>query len=359
MRVLQLIDSLAVGGAERVAVNIANDLSQVKGVKSFLCSTRGGGGLQEALFPDVKQLILAKRSFYDWNSLFCLKAFVKEYNMDIVHAHSSSVFWAVLLRIFVPKLKVVWHNHNGKTVELPFSQQFPRKFFSLGLSAVLSVNEKLNQWAQEKLFVPASQMIYLPNYPALGKGEPSFPLHGVDGKRVVILANLRDPKNHHILVRAFKKVVDWDSDYTLHCFGKAEGDNYHQTLLSLIEELRLEDNVFIHGMHPNSFPYLKCCDIGVLASHYEGLPMALLEYGLAGLPVICTEVGECPKVLDGGKLGKLVPPSDVVAMEEALLNLLSNQELRNKFSISFKAKVAQGYSKTMVLQSLLGVYQGL
>jgi len=68
IKVLQLIDSLDIGGAERMSVNIANALSS-SGIKSFICATRKGGDLESMLDKDIELLILDKKATLDIKAL--------------------------------------------------------------------------------------------------------------------------------------------------------------------------------------------------------------------------------------------------------------------------------------------------
>ena len=89
MRVLQLIDSLEVGGAERVAVNIANALStQID--QSFLCATRKEGLLKEKALPSVNYLFLNKKRTLDYKATTTLLKYIKTNSINLIHAHTSS-----------------------------------------------------------------------------------------------------------------------------------------------------------------------------------------------------------------------------------------------------------------------------
>src|SRR5690606_1386313 len=116
MRVLQLIDSLRPGGAERMAVNYANGLAS-RIDASFLCCTRMEGLLKEQLSPEVGYLFLDKKSVFDRKAFLLLKRFIKENRIDLIQAHSSSFFLAVLIKMSLPGIKLVWHDHYGRELK--------------------------------------------------------------------------------------------------------------------------------------------------------------------------------------------------------------------------------------------------
>ena len=71
--------------------------------------------------------------------------------------------------------------------------------------------------------------------------------------------------------------------------------------------------------------------------------MSLLEYGLAGLPVVVTNVGQCAEVVDNGNAGALVPPSNPEALAQALLTFIQQPESLLPFGSKFKHRVESGY----------------
>ncbi|MAN60017.1 MAG: hypothetical protein CMC08_09310, partial [Flavobacteriaceae bacterium] len=112
MKVLQLIDSLAPGGAERMAVNLAN-ASAWEGVESHLMATRRGGKLEQAVISSVSVVILEKQSTLDLSALARAVQYIRKHRITVLHAHTTSYFFATLLKIRNPKLHLIWHEHHG------------------------------------------------------------------------------------------------------------------------------------------------------------------------------------------------------------------------------------------------------
>ena len=84
--------------------------------------------------------------------------------------------------------------------------------------------------------------------------------------------------------------------------------------------------------------------------------MALLEYGMAGLPVVATRVGQCAEVLDEGRVGILVPPTAPDKLAEMLLSLLRSPARRAKLGELFHSRVREVYSPGPVIQQICRVY---
>ena len=118
MRIVQIIDSLETGGAERMAVNYANALA--KEIEfSGLATTRKEGPLLHQINSNVSYLFLKKKRQLDFAALFRLRSFVLKNKVTHIHAHSTSFFLAFLLKIIHPTVKLIWHYHYGNNMSLP------------------------------------------------------------------------------------------------------------------------------------------------------------------------------------------------------------------------------------------------
>jgi glycosyltransferase involved in cell wall biosynthesis len=111
----------------------------------------------------------------------------------------------------------------------------------------------------------------------------------------------------------------------------------------MIKDLNLDDFVFILGPVKDVSEILSQTDIGVLSSISEGLPVSLLEYGLAELPVVCTDVGQCKEVLGNGKFGWIVPSNSPKALAEALKQALLNMPQARLKGMALKNHINECY----------------
>ncbi len=354
MRVLQLIDSLDPGGSERVAVNLANAFSG-KIEASFLCATRKEGLLKKSLSDDVGYLFLGKKKTIDLKAIKLLNRFLKAYKVDVIHAHSSSFFLAAIAKFFNNNLMVVWHDHYGDSEFLDNRKSRMLKFCSKYFSHIFSVNKDLEAWAKQNL--NTKNISYLPNFASVDKREASSVLKGVVGKRIVCLANLRPQKDHFTLLGAFKKVLEFYPEWTLHCVGKDFNDDYSSQVKLRIKELNLDGSVFVYGSKPDIFNILEQCEIGVLSSKSEGLPVALLEYGLSNLAVIATRVGEVENVIFNNINGLVVKSLNMEELFKALMFYIKNESVRNEHLTKFNQHVKGNFSEQSQLNKILEVYK--
>ena len=358
LRVMQMIDSLSIGGAERVSVNYANAIAE-QGHKSFHCTTREEGMLKEFLNENVQNFFMQKKSLLDKKAYGTLIDYVKENKISIIHAHSSSFFTAVVVKLFTG-VKVVWHDHYGKSEALNERPRLALKISSLFFAHVVSVNKLLETWAKQVLLIKASKVEYLPNYADLVFTNELPEIPGKKGKRIVVLANLRPQKDHLNMLNAFTLVLGRGyGDWHLLLVGRDWKDSYSNSLKEFIQEKQLNKHVSILGGRNDTAQILKNCDIGVLSSESEGLPVALLEYGLASLAVISTNVGECSAVLDDGRVGLLVPAKDSIKLAQSLERLMLDGSYKKELAEAYTKHVQQNYSKDSIINKVIKMYYTL
>jgi glycosyltransferase involved in cell wall biosynthesis len=355
--IMHLIDTLDAGGAERVAVNLVNMLPREK-YTAYMCTTRSDGILSDVLLPDVGRLSLHRRYRFDLSALHRLVRFTREHNIQILHAHSTSLMIAAVASMFPPFPRVIWHDHFGRYAT-EARKVFPYWLLSRRARFVIAVNQSLAEWAMKKLGIPEERVLFIPNF--VIETETSGIKHAAlpekKGLRIVCVANFRPQKDHVTLIRAIAVVAQDFPEITLLLVGSCEDVNQFDLVEHEIKQHGLEGNVFILGERTDVQVILKECDIGVLSSNSEGLPLALLEYGMAGLPVVATNVGQCSEVLGNGKAGYIVPPGSPKKLSEALFVLIRHEELRRELGRKFIERVKKVYRADTILEKVCNVYE--
>ncbi len=348
MRIIQLIDSLDVGGAERIAVNYANALSK-KIEFSGLVATRKSGALESSIEAKVFYNCLHKRSTVDMKAIYKLKALCKFNQVEWVHAHGTSYFTAFLLKLIHRDIKIIWHEHAGARSETRSIHNVVLWTISKFFCGIVVVNHKLEEWCRSKLAF--NQVIYLPNFTTIDHNEAKVTvLKGLSNKRIVCLANLRDPKNHALLVEVAGLLRQSKPEWTFHFIGKDHKDDYSNSLKAKIIANGLGDNVFIYDVCNDISHILNQASIGVLASSSEGLPVALLEYGLNQKAVVVTAVGEMPLVVENGVTGFTVPSNSVDLFYQSLFQLIEDESLRQRFGVALQEKINTSHSEEFVMK---------
>jgi glycosyltransferase involved in cell wall biosynthesis len=197
-------------------------------------------------------------------------------------------------------------------------------------------------------------VIYLPNFPS-EENEVSERtiLQGIQGKRIVSLANLRVQKDHFLLLKVAKKVRKSHPDWTFHLIGKDFEDDYSIKIKALILDYNLESNVFIYGSRQDIKNILNQSTLGILTSQSEGLPVALLEYGLQKKAVVVTNVGEVPLLIEDGINGFIVEKGEEQLFYNSIVQLMENDTLLANFGKALHQTIINNYSETTVLNKYL------
>lgn len=353
MRVLQVIDSLRPGGAEQMAVQYANALS-FKIERSYLCCTREEGLLKSSLNKKVEYLHLRKSFIFDIRAMFRLRDFIINENIDIVQAHSSSYFIICLIKFSGVKSKIIWHDHYGNSEFLKKRNSLLVRFFSYYFDGVIAVNDKLKNWAEKKLFCSNITKINnfcsgLDNFGGATvnlKGDPS-------AIKIICIANIRPQKDHLTLLKAYEMMAI-NKNVSLHLIGGNPETNYSKSILNYIDHSPVKKTIYYYGIQNNISEFLKQSDIAVLSSVSEGLPVALLEYGMAVLPVISSDVGQCNEVL--GNYGLIVRSKSIKELSKALSYYYNNETKRSIDAKKFNNRILNLYSEEVVIKTVIEYY---
>ncbi len=113
------------------------------------------------------------------------------------------------------------------------------------------------------------------------------------------------------------------------------------------------------GWQVNAVDYLPQLDIFVLASRWEGQGIALIEAGLAGLPIVSTKVGGIPEVITQQQTGLLVAAQNQTALAESLTTLIKDGSLRRKLGSAAKQDFKQRFSLDVMVQHYQMIYEDL
>lgn len=352
MRIVQLIDSLVAGGSERMAVNYANALSETV-VFSGLVVTRKEGALKNQLQPKVNYLFLDKKNILDCKAVLKFRKYIISNDVTIIQAHSSSFFLAVLVKLTLPTIKIIWHDHYGNSDFLQSRPRFFLKLFSFFFSGIIAVNKNLKTWALKHLH--CKNGIYLPNFALIEKEVTTSltNLQGESGKRIICLANLRLQKNHFLLLDVASRLKISHPDWSFHLLGKDFQDNYSQELKANLKHQQLESHVFVYDSCTDVAGVLAQVQIAVLTSNSEGLPVALLEYGLHKKAVVLTNAGEIATIIENHQNGFLVPSDNVNLFYNRLVELIEDTSLRESFAEKLNQTVVNHYSEASIIKKYI------
>jgi len=167
-------------------------------------------------------------------------------------------------------------------------------------------------------------------------------------QKLTVIHNGINPADYNFQERTEK-------EFTVGTIGEATKNKGHKYLIEASKnfpdiKLNIISNI------PNASKYLKNFDIFVLPSLKEGLPYVILEAGLAGLPVIASNVGGIPEIIENGKEGLLVAPANPEELANAIKKLIEDKTLRENLAKNLHEKIKKEFSLEKMLRETISQY---
>jgi L-malate glycosyltransferase len=173
-----------------------------------------------------------------------------------------------------------------------------------------------------------------------------------------IVANLRPIKRIETLVEAFATVSTKFPDARLVIIGDTSSSEAIPTLdklVTLAARLGVRERVIFTGRVENARAYIERLSIAVLCSESEGLSNSIIEYMQAARPIVCTDTGGNPELIQDGHSGFLVPVGDAAALVDRLSRLLSDRDLAHRLGRNAQAAV-RSYTHTRMVSEQMACY---
>ena len=167
------------------------------------------------------------------------------------------------------------------------------------------------------------------------------------------IAALVPHKGQRHLIEAAHIVVRKLPDVRFVILGEGE---LREALERLIKEYRLEKHVLLPGFRTDVLGCLKSFDLFVMSSVTEGLGTSLLDAMACSRPIVATEAGGIPEVVENGVTGLLVPPRDHAAMADAIVTLINDQGRRRQMGDAGFARVNERFTVDRMIAGTAAVY---
>jgi glycosyltransferase involved in cell wall biosynthesis len=197
---------------------------------------------------------------------------------------------------------------------------------------------------------PAERVISIPNGIALERFAQADKVPASQRRAdIVMCARFSSQKDHLTAIKAFALLRDRGFTQRLVLAGEGKA-RYLRRAQELAAELRLGEQVVFAGRCPDVPGLLMASRIGLLSTHFEGMPLALLEYMAAGCAVVASGVVGVREVLAHGKTGLCVPESEPVALAEALAQLLSDDSLCDRLGGAARLQALQAHGLALMRQ---------
>ena len=350
MKIVHTESSLGWGGQELRILSESQGLARRGHELTLLCPLEAriyaeapSWGLRTVALP-----IATKRL----DGLFALRGWLRANRCDVLSTHSSTDSWLGALATLGTRLPIVRTRHISAPV--------PRNALSRWLygraTRIVTAGEALKRDLIERTGVPAARLesvptgadpaVYRPGDKHATRARLGLP---TDAMLIGIVATLRSWKGHRYLLEALPQGA------TLVIVGDGP---QRAALEAQVKDAGMQSRVRFAGNQRDVVPWLQALDIFALPSYAnEGVPQALLQAMLVGLPCVTCDVGSIRELAMDGTTALVVPPTDVPALRAALGRLMSDPGLRETLGAAARRHCADSMSYKRMLDRMEAIYR--
>ena len=359
-KILFIITKSVWGGAQKYVFDLATNLP--KNQFEPIVAGGGKGRMAEKIKLAGLPYFEIKNFQRDLNLLKEIFAFFEilliflRTKPDIIHVSSSKAggvtgvagfIYSMIRRATMLFRLISPYAQEGETVLLPAYN--PLKIFTVHGWAFLEQRPKWQNWLI-KFFSKLTCLFYDKIICVSGNDyKVGLKYKIAPAKKMIVIHNGINPTDYNFQERTEK-------EFTVGTIGESTKNKGHEYLTEVGKyfpniKFKIISNI------PDAAKYLKNFDIFVLPSLKEGLPYTILEAGLAKLPVIATNVGGIPEIIQDEETGLLVPPADPVSLANAIKKLADNPALREKLGANLHRKITQEFTLSKMLSATIAAYE--
>jgi len=349
IRVLEIIQTIGIGGAETVMYNTARYLDKSR-FEAFGLVV-GGGAVVDLLREDgieVETFTFSRR--YNLDLIRTIRRLIRKHRIDIVHTHLSRMnTYGFVATRFTPAVNVM--TVHGLT---EFSGSLGRLYYSTfgRLSGqIVTVSEILAEQFQAVTHVSRGKITVIPNGidpDRFGKAvdrKATLDRFGLPGDCEIILGvgNIRAIKGYEFLIESFYRIAKNSPKLVVViCGGDYAG--YKRYLDNLIERYRLSDRIYFTDFVSDIEALYSVADLYAMTSISEGFSLTTVEAMASSKAVISTDCVGPGEIIDDGVDGIIVPERDPDRFGKIMLDLMQNREKREALGRAARKKVETKYS---------------
>ncbi len=324
LKILLYICTNRAGGAARAMVNLANYLHEFGHEVIFV--NNFPWGVEYPLNKEIKRFFLEKeestqnRLLKNYNRIRTLRRLIKQQAPQAcVSFMIENNFRLTLASLGLKTRTIVSVRNDPKAEYQGKAGRFIGKYLFRLIDGIVFQTSEAKAWFPKSI---QNKSVIIANLVAEKFYQVKRSQHP---QHIVTCGRLNVQKNHASLIRAFAKLADKYPQDNLLIYGKGELED---SLQQLITHLGLQNRVFLMGQSEDIASVLAGAKLFVLSSDYEGMPNALMEALVAGVPSISTD---CPcggprELIKHGENGLLVPCQDEQALIQAMDKMLSNPQ---------------------------------
>lgn len=379
-KILHITNSLGVGGAERLMVDLARLLDKSK-FSMHVCCTGPDGPMREDLEragSKVTVLDKKRRSSLlfpvfcaDVGSLFVgITGVIRRERPDLVHAHLEAGYVAPFCARLAGVKAVVVGFHSSVLLAKRGSRSLRnaarratmRRVARLA-DALVAGGDYAARAAAKLCGVASSDVRVIYNAVDVSRVDEAASVSirselGLpeEEKLLVTLGTVKEPKNHRLLIEALRRVSEARRGVSALIVGTGE-EGFVANLKELAAELGLGAKVFFLGYREDAYGIVKSSDLMVLPSLWEGLPVAALEGMACGVPVLLSDIPPHRDLIRHGVDGWLFYSNEASSLADAILEVLGDEESMRKVALAGSRKVRERFSSSEMAKAYGILYE--
>jgi glycosyltransferase involved in cell wall biosynthesis len=342
MNIVHVVESLDVGGLERVVLSLVSWQLQQGHHSRIVCLFHEGALAAEARAKGINVVEVGKRMGFDWQALRVLRAELSRGGPDVVHTHNAVThYYAALARVglHVPRMLNTRHGMGSMHGTTRLDRLYRTAL--MGTHAAVSVCRAVQERFVSTGVIPANKARVVANGVVM---DAIAPRHGAAKEGLMAqlgrpsgavvlgtVGRLSPVKDHGNLLLAVRSLKDQGQPLELVVVGDGET---RPALQAQAQSLGLSNCVHFLGMRQDVAQLLQAFDVFVLSSISEGYSLALVEAAAAALPIVATRVGGNADIVhdetDAHSNGLLVPAQDHAALAVAIGRLAADASLRER-----------------------------
>lgn len=354
MKVLHVINSLSMGGAEKL---IAETLPLIRrqgvDVELLLLNSDETPLLNQVRASGITVHQLGHGSVYSPLHIFKIMPLLKTFDIAHVHLFPAQYFVAAAKILSRSKTRLFFTEHNttNRRIQKPYFK-IPEKIIYAQFEKVICITDEVKQVLMRHVGLPEDKLRVVENGIDTGFVNAAIPLKKSEiapslnssDKLILQVSGFRPQKDQETLIKAMTRLPQ---DYILLLAGVGETKARHE---QLVKELELESRVHFLGIRNDIPQLLKTVDVAVLSSHYEGLSLASLEAMASGTPFIGSDVPGIRDLVDSH--GILFPEGDARQLASEIEKLLTNPTYYSSVSECCVARAKAFDIRTMVRKTV-------
>lgn len=348
MRVLHVISSLEIGGAQRLLSDLL-PIQKKLGMDVSLLVLKWEDNTFTEKLKDARVPILSlnAKSFRNPILALTVRRFIKEY--DVVHAHLVHALYICSIAARGLKTKLVYTEHStlnnrrGKSFFRPIE-----KFIYGRYDKLISISQQTQDALQDWLQSTSDRFVVINN----GVDTKAFASirRVVIPKSLIMVSRFVASKDQDTVIRAMRKL---DEDITLRLVG--DGENLEHCR-QVAKECGVEARVYFLGERADVADLIAESYIGIQSSNWEGFGLTAVELMACGKPVIATDVDGLKQVVEGA--GILFHRGDIVGLAKIVNNLL-NDDTKYNTCAKLCVQRAANYDINVMSNKYINVYKRL